>query len=193
MAEIKRIYFPTKEKWREWLERNHVRESKVAVVRYKKHTGRASPSHSELMHEAICFGWIDTTIKRIDSKKYIINFSKRSKNSKWSNNTLRYAKELTDKERMSPEGMKHYLFALKKPTHDAGIPKSPDVPNYLKAALRKDKIAEKNFDLMAPSYRRTLLRWLLRAKLLETREKRVKAIVKMAKNNMKSVIKSIAS
>lgn len=153
MTEIKQLYFPTKEKWREWLEKNHVKESKIAVIRYKKYTGKPSPSHMELMHEAICFGWIDTTIKRIDEEKYLINFSKRSDKSKWSNNTQRYAQELIKKGKMSPEGMKHYLAGLKKPTHDAGIPKNPDIPYYLKEALKKDVAIKKNFDKIAPSYK----------------------------------------
>ncbi len=185
MTEIKRIYFPTKEKWRTWLEKNHLKENKIAVVRYKKHTGKPSPSHGELMHEAICFGWIDTTIKRIDTEKYIINFSKRNDKSKWSDNTLRYAKELISKSKMSPEGMKHYLAGLKRPTHDAGIPKNPDVPEYLKEVLSKNNIAKENFSKFSPSYKRTILRWLLRAKLPETREKRVNAILKMALENKK--------
>ena len=52
--------------FRKWLEKNHLNEKKVNVVLFKKHTGKKSPSHRELMEEAICFGWIDTTVKRID-------------------------------------------------------------------------------------------------------------------------------
>jgi len=185
MTEIKRLYFSTKEKWREWLEKNHVKKSKIAVIKYKKYTGKPSPNNMELMHEAICFGWIDTTIKRFDEEKYLINFSKRNDKSKWSNNTQRYARELIKKGKMSPEGMKQYLVGLRKPTHDAGIPKNPDIPDYLKEALEKDMTIKKNFDKIASSYKRTLLRWLLRAKLPETREKRVKQIVKIAKEQKK--------
>jgi len=188
MPEIIQIYFPTIEKWREWLKKNHEKESKVAVIRYKKHTGKLSPNYMDLMHEAICFGWIDTTVKRLDEERYLTNFSKRTSKSKWSDNTLRYAKELTKQGRMSQQGMKYYLEGLNKPTHDKGIPENPDVPKYLISALNKNKIAKNNFSKFAPCYRKPLLRWLLRAKLPETREKRIREIVKMAEANQKRVI-----
>ncbi len=188
MQEIKQIYFPTIEKWRTWLQKNHEKESKVAVIRYKKHTGKPSPNYMELMHEAICFGWIDTTIKRLDEDTYLTNFSKRTNKSKWSNNTLRYGKELMEQGRMSQQGIKYYLEGLNKPAHDAGIPENPDSPKYLISALNKNKIAKNNFNKLAPSYKKPLLRWLLRAKLPETRERRIKEIIKMAEENRKVVI-----
>lgn len=77
-----------------WLEKNHIKENKVAVIKYKKHTGKLSPNAMELMHEAICFGWIDTTVHRVDYDKYKVIYSKRTKNSKWSENTISYAKKL---------------------------------------------------------------------------------------------------
>jgi uncharacterized protein YdeI (YjbR/CyaY-like superfamily) len=186
--EIKQLYFPTIKEWRKWLERNHEKESKVAVIRYKKHTGKPSPNYMDLMHEAICFGWIDTTIKRLDEEKYLTNFSKRTSHSKWSRNTLRYAKELTEQGRMSKQGMKYYVEGLNKPTHDDGIPDNPDVPDYLIEALNKDKTAKANFAKFAPCYRKPMLRWLLRAKLPETRERRIHEIVKRARENQKRMM-----
>jgi uncharacterized protein YdeI (YjbR/CyaY-like superfamily) len=190
MSEIKQIYFPTIEKWRKWLQENHIKENKIAVIRYKKHTGKPSPNYMDLMHEAICFGWIDSTVKRIDEDTFLTNFSKRTNHSKWGNNTLRYAKELTEKGRMSEQGTKYYLEGLKKPTYDDGIPDNPDVPPYLKKALNQDKVAKEKFKNFPPSYKKSLLRWLLKAKLLETREKRIKAIIKMVKENKKMMIAS---
>jgi uncharacterized protein YdeI (YjbR/CyaY-like superfamily) len=187
MPEIKQIYVSTIGEWRRWLEKNHTKESKIAVIRYKKHTGKPSPAYMELMHEAICFGWIDTTIKRLDEDRYLTNFSKRTDKSKWSNNTLRYAKELTKAGRMSEQGTKYYLEGLNKLPHDIGIPENPDVPIYLKQALSKNKIAKENFEKFTSSYKKTILRWLLHAKLQETKDKRIKAIVQIAKENKKSI------
>jgi len=65
------------------------------------------------MEEAICFGWIDTTIKRLDDERYIINFVKRNNNSKWSNNTLSYAKELEKQERCLLQGYRHISKVFK--------------------------------------------------------------------------------
>jgi uncharacterized protein YdeI (YjbR/CyaY-like superfamily) len=92
MSEIPSFIAKNRNDFRKWLEENHDKEKKVAVIINKKHTGIPSPSHRELMEEAICFGWIDTTIKRLDNDQYIRYFAKRNKNSKWSDNTLSYAK-----------------------------------------------------------------------------------------------------
>ncbi len=179
------IYVRNREEWREWLKRNHLKESKVAIVIYKKHTGKPSLSQRESMEEAICFGWIDTTVKRLDKDRYIRNFSRRTANSRWSRNTRRYARDMMNKGKMSAEGMRRYKEGLARKTHDHGIPHNPKVPGYLMAEIRKDRKARENFSKIAPSYRRTLLRWLLHAKLEETKKKRVKIIVQSLRRNQK--------
>jgi uncharacterized protein YdeI (YjbR/CyaY-like superfamily) len=184
---IKTFYPKTREAWRAWLQKNHEKENRIAFIRYKKHTGKPSPTTREAMEEAICFGWIDTTARRLDDERYIINYAKRTKNSKWSNNTLSYAKELKKQGKMFPAGLLAYKQGLSRPTHDFGIPANPETPDYLMEALNKIKLAGKNFNSFPPSYKRTLLRWLLRAKLPETRKKRIKTIVNLAKNNIKTL------
>lgn len=178
----------TKKEFRDWLKKHHLSENKVAVVLHKRHTGKSAPSHRELMEEAICFGWIDTTIKRIDEDTFIRHFSKRTLNSRWSDNTLGYAKELIKKGLMAPEGLKFYKLGLAKPTHDYGIPKNPDMPAELKKALAKDRIARKNFETFSPSVKRTYYRWLLGAKLPETRLKRVQRIISNSIKKSKNIL-----
>lgn len=182
MPDPKKFYAKTRKEWRAWLKKNHKKESRIALIRYKKHTGKPSPTSREAMEEAICFGWIDTTAKRLDDEKYIINFAKRTKNSKWSNNTLSYAKKLKRQGKMFPSGLLAYKQGLSRPTHDFGIPLNPSVPDDLMKLLNKTK-TRKNFELFSPSYRKTLLRWLLRAKLPETTKKRMNSIIDLAKNN----------
>lgn len=185
---VEKIFYPKNiQEWRSWLEKNHEKEKKVAILAYKKHTGKPSLTHKEAMHEAICFGWIDTTLKSLDENKYIRNFAKRSKNSKWSNNTLSYAKQLIKEKRMAPAGLAAYKAGLKKPTHDHGIPKNPNTPEDLIRELEKNKAKEK-FNSLAPSYKRTYLRWLYRAKRPETRIKRINAIVNQTLSNNKEGI-----
>lgn len=171
--------------WRNWLKKNHLKKEKIILVKYKKHTGKPIIHNRDSMKEAICFGWIDTTAKRIDEDKYGITYVKRNKNSKWSINTLSYGKELLEKGLMSPLGVEMYEKGLAKKPHDEGIPKNPRVPKYLFEEIKKDKILMKNFKKISPSYKRTLLRWLLKAKLAETKEKRLKIIVQSLKNEKK--------
>jgi uncharacterized protein YdeI (YjbR/CyaY-like superfamily) len=166
-----------KEDFRKWLKTNHEKKSRVAVVLYKRHTGKPAPTHRELIEEAICYGWIDTTIKRVDENKFIRHFSKRNKNSTWSKNTLGYAKDLIKEGRMQEQGLHFYKLGSKKKTHDHGIPKNPNQPIEIKKALAKNKKTGKIFDTLPPSTKKMLYRWFLSAKHPETKEKRIKQVI----------------
>ena len=179
--EVKKVRVFSRADFRKWLEKHHSKESKVALVIHKKHTGKKFPTHRELLEEAICFGWVDTTVKGIDEDTFLRHFSKRGANSKWSDNTLRYARELLAVGRMTPAGIVAYESGLKRPTHDFGIPKNPSIPLDLKRALSRDKLALENFTGYSRSVKRMFYRWVLRAKRAETRSKRVVEVVRLAR------------
>ncbi len=183
--EEKMFYARNQKEWRVWLQKNHMKENKVALIKYKKHTGKPSLSHREAMEGAICFGWIDTTIKKLDEDRYIRRFSKRGKNSRWSNATLSYAKDLMKRNLMSPEGLKYYKLGLQKPVIDHPGGKNPEPPEDLLRELGKNKLAKGNFDNLAPSYRRTYVRWMDRAVMPETRQKRIKIIIERVSQKKK--------
>lgn len=178
---MKQITVLNKEDFRKWLEKNHSTETKVAVRIYKKHTGKTFPSHREQIEEAICFGWIDTTMKRLDEDTYLRNFTQRTERSTWSDNTQSYARSLIDQGRMTERGMKYYKLGLKKKTLDFGVPKNPNMPQILKDELNKNKSLEKKFSEFSPSTKKMLFRWLIRAKLPETKKRRVKKILEISK------------
>jgi uncharacterized protein YdeI (YjbR/CyaY-like superfamily) len=180
----------TRQEFRQWLMKNHNKGDKISVILFKRHTKKPAPSHKQLIEEAICFGWIDTTIKRLDKNRYVRNFSKRNKNSTWSRNTLKYAKELIKQKKMTPVGLKFYKEGLRKPPHDSGIPKNPSMPPELKKVLDKEKKAKKNFKELAPSTKKMLYRWILRGKRNETRNKRISIIVERTKADRKDFFKT---
>ena len=174
----KKVDVFSKEDFRRWLTKNHDKENKVSLILHKKHTGKGSPSHRELMDEAICYGWIDTTIKRLDEDRFIRNFSRRNKNSSWSVNTLSYARDLIKQKRMTPHGLAFYSEGRKKKAYDHGVPKNPKLSADLKKELEKNKTAKKNFENLSPSSRKTYLRWIEYSKTSETRKKRINEVVK---------------
>ncbi len=175
--EIIKVHIFSKEDFRKWLGKNHNKEKIVELVIHKKHTGKSSPSHRELMDEAICYGWIDTIIKRVDEDKFIRTFQRRSEKSSWSVNTLSYARKLIKEKRMTPHGLKFYHEGRKKKAFDHGIPKNPRIFPELKRELEKDKNVERNFNLLSPSTRRAYLIWILYAKTPETKRKRINRVV----------------
>jgi uncharacterized protein YdeI (YjbR/CyaY-like superfamily) len=186
--EIKTCQVSTRKEWKAWLKKNHKKETNACVILYKRHTGKSAPTHRELIEEAICFGWIDTTVKRLDEDRYTRRFSKRNKNSKWSNNTLRYAKQMIKEKKMTAEGLKFYELGLKKPTHDHSIPKNPLQPLELKKELTRNKSVLATFTAFSPSKKKMLYRWILSGKLPETRKKRVKKIYDAVKNGSDKII-----
>ena len=188
MDEKKFVYAKNRKEWREWFKKNHRKESKVYLILYKKHTKKPTLNKREAMDGAICFGWIDTTIKRVDDERYTQCFVKRNKNSRWSNNTLSYAKRLIKEKRMTQAGLKMYKEGLKKQTIDHNLPKNPKTPDDLKKELEKNKESKKNFNNFAPSYKRFYIYWIERAKRKETRNKRIKEVVKRARENQKQLI-----
>ena len=181
---IKTIHPKSPKAWREWLAKNHDKETKIGLIKYKKHTGKGTISHRESMDEAICFGWIDTTVKRLDEDRYIRYFSKRNEKGRWSENTLSYAKQLIEEKKMTSAGMKFYKLGLNKKPLGHGIPRNPSVPKNLKEALKHDKKAKNGFENLSPSNRRMYLRWLLSAKREETKEKRILVILDRSKKDL---------
>jgi uncharacterized protein YdeI (YjbR/CyaY-like superfamily) len=182
---IKRIYAKNRKEWRRWLRKNHKKESKGSLIKYKKHTGKPSLTSKEAMEEAICFGWIDTTVNRLDEERYMQRFSKRSKNSRWSKNTLRYAKNLLEQGKMSKAGIEAYEKGLKRKPFDHKRSKNPKTPQDLIKELDKSRKAMENFEKMAKSYRRFYIWWIEDAKRIETRKKRIKEVVKRVKEGKK--------
>ncbi|PIN75025.1 hypothetical protein COV18_04675 [Candidatus Woesearchaeota archaeon CG10_big_fil_rev_8_21_14_0_10_37_12] len=181
----KSIHPKSRKAWRSWLEKNHLKEKKVYLIKYKKHTGKPTIANKEAMEEAICFGWIDTTVKRLDDYTYQQCFMRRTDNSRWSNNTLKYAKEMIEQRKMSAEGLKRYNEGLQKPVIDHSLPKNPDVPEDLKKALEKSKEAKENFNNFAPSTRKVYIYWIEKAKRPETRKKRIEETVRKSAENKK--------
>jgi uncharacterized protein YdeI (YjbR/CyaY-like superfamily) len=166
-----------REDWSNWLKENHLKEEKVTLIKYKKHTGKPIIDNKDAMTEAIRFGWIDTTTHRIDDDKYAQTFVKRNQNSKWSVNTLARGKELFEKGLMSEHGIKKYKEGLAKGAYDRDLPKNPEVPEDLIKILNKNLKAKEKFEKLSSSVRKMYLRHIIRAKLPETREKRINNLI----------------
>jgi len=176
----------TSAQWRSWLKKNHEKEKDVWIIVHKRHTGKPAMTHRQAMEEAICYGWIDTIIKRIDENTFKRCFRKRTNNSSWSTNTLSYAKTLVAEGRMTPAGMRRYKEGLGKKPLDADLPKKPSIPPELHLALTKDPIAQNHFHAWPPSTRTMFLRYILRAKREDTRAKRITHVVRRAHENKKT-------
>ena len=99
------IHFVTAEKWRRWLAANHATDEDVWLMIYKKHSKTPSVTLQEAMQEAICFGWIDSSMQPIDGERYALRFTPRRQTSNWSGRNKEWAAMLIDEGRMTEAGL----------------------------------------------------------------------------------------
>jgi uncharacterized protein YdeI (YjbR/CyaY-like superfamily) len=173
---LKTLDARTSEEWRQWLADHHESESEVWLVFHKRHTGRASIGYGDAVDEALCFGWIDSLIKRLDEARYARKFTPRKSDSRWStSNRKRYAL-LKASGRLMPAGLKR---APTERSGDAPRPSPSKVPQYIQEALRNRPPAWSYFESLAPSYRRLYLGWIDSAKQQETKLRRLEEAVRL--------------
>jgi len=160
----------TRASWRAWLAAHHRNEAGVWVVYFKKRSERRGVSYEESVEEALCFGWIDSLIRRIDDDRYARLFTPRKAGSQWSaTNRRRWAKVVAE-GRVTAAGRARAPEPASSATRErAPESLSPD----LERALRRDRKAWSHFERLAPSHRRRYVGWIMTAKKPETRKRRL--------------------
>ena len=106
------IFFSSPREFYDWLEQNHQTADEVYLGYWKKHTGKASLTWSEAVDQALCFGWIDGRVNRIDDERHMQRFTPRRPNSNWSNVNVAKVERLIEEGLMRPAGLA--AFALRK-------------------------------------------------------------------------------
>ena len=165
--------------WRHWLDEHHASESEVWLVFYKRHTGVVSIDYKDALDEALCFGWVDSLVKRLDERRFARKFTPRRADSRWSDaNRRRYA-ELKAGGRLRPAG-------IKRPPTDRGYGPRPQrlelparIPPYVQAALKSHATARRHFEALPPSQRRRYIAWIESAKREETKLRRLKEAIRL--------------
>ena len=170
----------TADQWRKWLDKHHDSESEVWLIFYKQHTGVRSIAYLDALDEALCFGWVDSLVKRLDEARYARKFSPRKADSRWSTlNRKRYA-ALKAAGTLKPSGMN------RAPTNriSARPPRfqmPAKVPAYIQSALKKQPAALRYFESLAPSQRRRYIGWIESAQREETKVRRLQEAILLLK------------
>jgi uncharacterized protein YdeI (YjbR/CyaY-like superfamily) len=169
----------TPAEWRDWLAEQHDAASEVWLVFHKKHTGVASIAYGDALDEALCFGWVDSLVKRLDDRRYAIKFTPRRADSRWSDaNRKRYA-ALEASGRLEPAGRE------RPPTKRTYAPRPPRIelpgklPPYITAALKKRPAALRFFETLEPEQRRRYVAWIESAKREETKTRRLGEAIRL--------------
>ena len=190
MGTSKTLYVTTRDEWRAWLAKHYESETEVWLIYYKKHTGQPRISYDHAVEEALCFGWVDSIVKRIDDEKFAQKFTTRRDCTKWSAINIRRVRKLIREGRMTEAGRAKIDLVILGEKSQAKQGKGDlDIPRVFKKALRASAKAWKNFRNLAPSYRRHYIGWIMHAAKEETRERRLREAVALPEQDKKLGLK----
>jgi uncharacterized protein YdeI (YjbR/CyaY-like superfamily) len=168
---MKTLYFEDRAKWRAWLQENCEGAAEVWLLYYKKDTGRPRIAYADAVEEAICFGWIDGKIKKLDQARFAQLFTPRKPKSKWSRSNIERARRMIREGKMTAAGLK--VFDLRNQT--AALPTK--FPALLEEKFRKREKAWENFTHFPPSYQRMTIGWVASAKQEATQLRRLQQLI----------------
>jgi uncharacterized protein YdeI (YjbR/CyaY-like superfamily) len=184
---MKEVYVKTRKEWRDWLDQHHDKSKGIWLVFYKRHTGKATLEYDEAVEEALCFGWIDSIIKKIDDEKYVRKLTPRKADSQWSDLNKKRIKKLKKQGLLTEAGMMKVRAAKA-----SGLWNKPDrhqvssnIPRELESELAKNKNAKSFFDQLAPSYQKRFIGWISAAKRQETKERRIREVIALLEKGEK--------
>ena len=183
---MKPRFFSRPYQFRQWLERNHDRETELLVGFHTKASGKPSVTYNEALDEALCFGWIDGVRKNLDETSYTIRFTPRKPRSIWSNINVNHVERLTKAGRMCAAGLDAYARRDPKRTGIYAFENRPRefAPEYEKK-FRANKGAWKFFEQQPPGYKRTIIFWVMSAKQEETRLRRLERLIENSEQGVR--------
>jgi uncharacterized protein YdeI (YjbR/CyaY-like superfamily) len=191
MKSAEQVYAADREQWRAWLEKNHSAKREVWLIYHKTRTGKPSIPYDDSVEEALCFGWIDGIIKKLDDEKFGRKFMPRTKNSRWSELNKKRAEKMIREGKTTEAGMARIREA-KQSSEWYRAPserRELEIPLFFKEALVKNKKALDYFNTLAPTYRRHFVGWISSAKREETRVKRLEEALYYLEQNKKLPLK----
>ncbi len=161
------LHFPSRAAFRAWLSKNHSSCKGFWMVFYKVGTGKPQVRYNDAVEEALCYGWIDSIVKTIDSERYLRKFTPRSNPANWAPSNVERMKKMIAEGKMTGHGLA--VFKPQKADADRPMPNA-EMTVETKKAFRAGGVL-KFFESLAPSHRRRYMMWLNDAKRPETREK----------------------
>ncbi len=187
MNKLPELYFKTAIEWRSWLAMNYQESQGIYLIFYKVSHETESMRWEEAVKVALCYGWIDSTVKSLGNGKRRQYFCQRKPKSVWSAVNKKYIVDLMAANLMHKSGLEVIEIAKKNGSWTAlDAVEKGIVPEDLQLAFKKSPMAFKNYKSFAPSYRKSYLYWLNQAKRMETRQKRITEIISLCEQNIKS-------
>ncbi|QIH34624.1 YdeI/OmpD-associated family protein [Sphingobacterium sp. DR205] len=184
--DIQFISIHTQAEWRQWLVENHFVKQSVWIICNTKNSGRPAVAWSELVDEALCFGWIDSTRKTITKGTFQQLFSRRKPRGTWSKINKEKVEKLIASGKMTEAGLE--VIRLAKENGSWSVLNDVEellIPEDLDRALKSYPGAEAFFAGLSRSAKKMLLQWIALAKRPDTRNRRIVEIAEQAASQMK--------
>lgn len=171
-------FFDDEEEFRAWLEANHARATELWMGLYKKHVEPRGLTWESAVREALCFGWIDSQVQRIDDRAVRQRWTPRKPGSVWSRTNIQAVEQLTRRGLMRPAG----LAAFERRRDDRSAIYSYEIGELAwhdayEEMLRANPVASAFWDGATASYRKVCTNWVLSAKQEATRDRRMAELV----------------
>lgn len=171
------LYVKDRREWRAWLKKNGQSMPEVWLIYYKKASRKGGISYGDSVEEALCFGWIDSTVRKLDKERFLRRFTPRKPGSRWAASNIKRVRKLTAEGKMTAVGLARF-----QPQREAN-PLPNKMPADLEQRFRRDAQAWRNFHSFPPFYRRMAAAWVARAKKEETRLRRLQKLMKFSLEN----------
>jgi len=187
MKDIQAHYFKNDIEWRNWLHENHAISNGIYLIFYTVAHEKPSMRWEEAVRVALCFGWIDSTVKSLGDGKRRQYFCPRKPKSVWSKINKGYLEELMAQGAMHESGLRKIEAAKADGSWTAlDDVENGVVPQDLQKAFNRNKKAFDNYQNFTRGQRKSYLYWLNQAKREETRKTRIAEIIRLCKANIKS-------
>jgi uncharacterized protein YdeI (YjbR/CyaY-like superfamily) len=173
------LEFSNREQWRMWLEVHHTTETEAWLVLYKKKYQDQGLTLDEAIEEALCFGWIDGTLRSMDEKRYALRYTPRRQNSIWSMSNIQRVETLVAEGKMTEAGQVKITDAKENGQWAAAIRREQVeiIPKALERSLRRKKGGLAAYRGLPKSRKKQYIFWLQSAKREETKNRRIQKIV----------------
>lgn len=167
--------------WRAWLEANHRASGGVWLITWKRRAGEPTVGYEEAVEEALCFGWIDGVIRRVDDDRLMEWFAPRRPKSTWARTNKERVARLEAAGLMTEAGRRAVEIARANGSWESlDVIDALVVPDDLAVALAERPEARERFDASSVSVRRSALAWVYQARRPQTRAARVEQIAATA-------------
>ena len=187
MKNLDSIYIKDAQSWRNWLEHNHDKTPGIWLIYYKKHTGQPRVQYDEAVEEALCFGWIDSLVKRIDDDTYMQKFTPRNPLSSWSASNKKRVAKLIDAGKMKSSGLDAINIAKANGKWERDDTAQSDLrfSHEFIELLQANHPAFLNYERLIPSHRKQYTQWVMSAKKEVTRKRRFMEMMRLLEDEKK--------